>query len=98
MGSMLRFGRSRPAPEILKTSVGGAAPAGANPGEAAAAPAPQTKRPAIRREDTDFLPAALEILETPPSPNRMAFLMAICGFVVVALAWIYVGRIDIIAS
>jgi hemolysin D len=106
---MLRFGRSRPAPEVPKPSIDEAAPAGAKPCEAAATPAaparpaPQPpssppKRPATRREDTDFLPAALEILETPPSPNRMAFLMAICGFVVVALAWSYVGRIDIIAS
>ena len=56
------------------------------------------KRPTILRQDTEFLPAALEILETPPSPNRMAFLVAICAFVVIAIGWTYVGHIDIIAS
>jgi hemolysin D len=97
---MLRFGRSKPAPEDSKTAASPeassrAATASATPVKSdAAAP----KRPPVRREHTDFLPAALEILETPPSPNRMAFLMAICGFVVVALGWAYVGRIDIIAS
>ena len=47
--------------------------------------------------DREFLPADLEILETPPSPVRMALILIICGFVVVALAWSYFGRIDIIA-
>ena len=62
------------------------------------APAAPIKRPPVLRQDSDFLPAALEILETPPAPNKIAFLLAICGFVVAALAWSYVGRIDIIAS
>ena len=47
--------------------------------------------------DRQFLPAALEILETPPSPVRMALILLICGFVVTALAWSYLSRIDIIA-
>ena len=49
------------------------------------------------RSDKEFLPAALEILETPPSPIHTAFMMTICGFVVVALLWAYFGRIDIVA-
>jgi hemolysin D len=56
------------------------------------------KRLPVLRQDSEFLPAALEILETPPSPNKIAFLVSICAFVVVALVWSYVGRIDIIAS
>ena len=48
-------------------------------------------------DDREFLPAALEILETPPSPVRTGLLVIICAFVVVALGWAYVSRIDIIA-
>ena len=48
-------------------------------------------------DDQEFLPACLEILETPPSPVRMAFILLICLFVVVALAWSWFGRIDIVA-
>lgn len=54
-----------------------------------------------RREalsDREFLAPALEILETPASPVRIAFIWIICGLVAVALVWAYFGRIDIIAS
>jgi hemolysin D len=47
--------------------------------------------------DQEFLPADLEILDTPPSPVRMALILLISALVVVALAWSYFGRIDIIA-
>lgn len=50
-----------------------------------------------RRTDREFLPAALEILETPPSPIRIGLLVAICAFFVAALLWAYIGKIDIIA-
>lgn len=53
--------------------------------------------PRQRISDREFLPAALEILETPPSPVRLALLLAICAFVAITLAWSYIGRIDIIA-
>ena len=49
------------------------------------------------RGDREFLPAALEVLETPPSPIRMGLLILICAFVAAALVWSYVSRIDIIA-
>jgi hemolysin D len=48
-------------------------------------------------EDREFLPADLEILDTPPSPVRMTLILIICALVVVALAWSYFGRLDIIA-
>jgi membrane fusion protein, hemolysin D len=51
----------------------------------------------FRISDHEFLPAALEILETPPSPVRIALLAIICVFAAAALAWSYFGRIDIIA-
>lgn len=58
----------------------------------------QARRLAVLPQDADFLPAAIEILETPPSPVRMAFLVTICAFVALALLWSYIGTIDIIAS
>ncbi len=48
--------------------------------------------------DREFLAPVLEILETPASPVRVAFLWIICALVVVGLGLGYVGRIDIIAS
>src|SRR5262245_7799778 len=45
--------------------------------------------------DREFLPAALEILETPPSPMANALLLAICFFFAAALAWSYFGWLDI---
>jgi hemolysin D len=51
----------------------------------------------LRPADREFLPAALEILETPPSPVRMWLLLGICGLVVAALLWSVIGRFDIIA-
>ncbi len=47
------------------------------------------------RRDRQFLPAALEVLETPSSPTRRALLLTLCAFVVLATAWSFVGRIDI---
>ena len=57
----------------------------------------RTRFDTSRRDDRAFLPAALEILETPPSPIRTGLLLVICVFVVVALGWSYFSRIDIIA-
>jgi hemolysin D len=51
----------------------------------------------LRRGDQEFLPAAIEILETPASPVRLAIIVTICALAATALLWAYVGRIDIIA-
>ncbi|MFG1343133.1 HlyD family type I secretion periplasmic adaptor subunit [Xanthobacter autotrophicus] len=51
-----------------------------------------------QRQELEFLPAALEIVETPPSPVGRAIGASIVGFFVVALAWSYFGTIDIIAT
>lgn len=48
--------------------------------------------------DREFLPAALEIIETPPSPIAMSLLAAICLLAVVAVGWAWFSRIDIVAS
>jgi hemolysin D len=45
-----------------------------------------------------FLPAALEIVETPASPIGRATAASISAIFLLALAWAYLGEIDIIAS
>ena len=47
--------------------------------------------------DREFLPAALELLETPPSPVRVAAIWAIGLFFAAALAWSYFGWLEIYA-
>jgi hemolysin D len=51
-----------------------------------------------RREELAFLPAALEIVETPPSPIGRAIGSAIIFLFCVALIWAWWGTIDIVAS
>jgi hemolysin D len=45
----------------------------------------------------EFLPAAVEVLETPPSPLGRGVALAISAFVAIALLWACVGEIDIVA-
>ena len=56
------------------------------------------RRIQLHRGDHEFLPAALEILETPLSPVRAAIIVTICAFAAAALAWSFFGRVDIIAT
>ncbi|MEK4035786.1 HlyD family type I secretion periplasmic adaptor subunit [Methylocystis sp. IM3] len=49
------------------------------------------------RDDQEFLPAAISILETPPSPVQVVLIWVICVLAVFALLWSYFGQIDIIA-
>lgn len=46
------------------------------------------------RDELEFLPGALEVLETPPRPAARMTAMTICAFVVAALTWATLGRID----
>jgi hemolysin D len=48
--------------------------------------------------EIDFLPAALEIQERPPSPVGRAIIWTLVAFFVIALVWSSVGRIDIVAT
>jgi len=50
-----------------------------------------------RRDETAFLPAALEIVETPAPPLGRAIGATIITFFCVALAWSVFSRIDIVA-
>jgi hemolysin D len=57
-------------------------------------------RPARKRrgEELAFLPAALELVETPPSPLGRAIGAAIIALFCAALLWAWSGSIDIVAS
>jgi len=76
-------------------AVGTSAPAGAAP---QLPPARSTSHFArTRAGDREFLPAALEIHETPPSPIAVSFIWIICALFAAALVWSYFGWMDITA-
>ncbi len=50
------------------------------------------------RSDHEFLPAALEIMEKPPSPGFRWLLLSLCGLFTVALIWSFVGKVDVVAT
>ena len=72
-----------------------------------AVPPPKLERPSpehtrqdplvgtARGRDREFLPAALEILETPPSPKPVALMLTLCVFCTAALIWSFLGKLDI---
>jgi hemolysin D len=49
-------------------------------------------------EETAFLPAVLEVLETPPNPLGRIVLWILLSFVGLALLWSSLGHIDVVAS
>ena len=54
----------------------------------------------VRRRDYEiaFLPAALEVMEAPPSPVGRAIGATIIAFFCLAAAWASVGKVDIVAT
>jgi hemolysin D len=55
-------------------------------------------KPQRQREDAEFLPAALEILEMPPSPIRTSLIWLLCTLATGALLWSWIGTFDIVAT
>lgn len=49
------------------------------------------------KDEHEFLPAALEIMEKPPSPGMRWLLLLTCTLFVLALVWAFVGKIDVVA-
>lgn len=50
------------------------------------------------RDELAFLPAALEIVETPPSPIGRAIGATIVSLFCLALIWAFFGQVDVVAS
>jgi len=50
-----------------------------------------------RRGELAFLPAVLEVTETPPSPTARVLSAVLCLFLVIMLAWAILGRVDVVA-
>src|SRR3954470_1953062 len=50
-----------------------------------------------RQDELAFLPAALEIVETPPSPIGRAIAFTLIAMFSAALAWACIGTVDIVA-
>jgi hemolysin D len=60
---------------------------------------PLPRRPwTPRRDHLEFLPAALEIVETPASPAGRAIAGVIVLFFALAIGWATIGHVDIIAT
>lgn len=64
-----------------------------SPGE----PRPPTRPQKRRRDEMDFLPDALEILERPPSPTARTFTAVIMLAFTAACAWAWFGHVDVVA-
>ena len=62
-----------------------------------AVPSGPARKKRGRNYELEFLPAAVEILETPASPLGRAIALAISLFVAIAILWACVGQIDIVA-
>jgi hemolysin D len=75
-----------PAPETLRV-----------PPSQVSSGAVATRKPALSPVDREFLPAALELVETPTSPITVALIWCICVGFASALAWSYFGHLDIYA-
>src|SRR5215467_9580557 len=55
------------------------------------------RRQERRRDELAFLPAALEIVETPPSPIGRAIVYTVIAVFAAAFAWASMGTVDIVA-
>lgn len=50
-----------------------------------------------KEKETEFLPAILEVTETPPSPTKRLVMWSVLVLIVVALAWGFLGHINEVA-
>jgi len=57
----------------------------------------KTNTPGMTREELEFLPAALEVLETPPRPAARLAALTICLFFLSSILWAVFGRVDTVA-
>ncbi len=45
----------------------------------------------------EFLPAALEIMEKPPSPGFRLLMLTLCSLFAIGLIWSFIGKVDVVA-
>ncbi|MGI9360182.1 MAG: HlyD family type I secretion periplasmic adaptor subunit [Parasphingorhabdus sp.] len=50
------------------------------------------------QSDHEFLPAALEVMEKPPSPGLRWLMLILCSLFFIALLWSYIGKVDVVAT
>ena len=103
--NLVDVGRNSIQPDAEKETPSGAAIASAGIiilsgrsrkfGRAVARIGPGGGRP--RHDEIAFLPAALEIVETPPSPLGRAIAFSIVAVFIFAVAWACLGTVDIVA-
>jgi len=55
------------------------------------------KPPSPAGEAREFLPAALEILETPANPAGRALALLLAAMFVAAICWAVIGKVDVVA-
>lgn len=51
----------------------------------------------LNKDEYEFLPAALEVVETPPSPLGRSVLWLLFIFIVIVVIWVLVGHVDEVA-
>src|SRR6516162_792784 len=60
--------------------------------------ADRVRRAFDSNDEREFLPAALEVLATPPSPTGRLLGGVIVTFFTVAVAWAFFGKVDVLAT
>ena len=58
----------------------------------------ERQRMAVPSADAEFLPAALEVIETPVSPTGRLTTWILLAGMVVTLLWLVLGRVDVVSS
>ena len=51
-----------------------------------------------KRDELEFMPAAVEIMESPPSPIGRAVMWSLVALIIAAIVWSCVGTIDVVAT
>ena len=60
-------------------------------------PDDKTIAAARTREERAFLPAALEVVETPSSPGLRLTSLLLCAILVTAISWAFLSKVDLVA-
>jgi hemolysin D len=75
-------------------------PTDASPKPSAPAPKPPPLKivPRLTAEEREFLPATIELIETPMSPTLRFTAWALCALITAAVIWASLSHIDMVAS